>query len=275
MGSGKGGGSSQTVTQNADPWGPQQQYLKNLFGRAESLYSQGGLAPAYYPGETLAAQDPWTAQALQMQADRALAGSDVTRAAQNQLIQTLDGEVNPYLDDMVQRATGQALSSVNSNFAQAGRYGSGAHEAAAGDTAANIATQMYGQAYDKDRQRQIQAMMFAPSLAAADYQDIAALSEAGVGRENYAQDIINAAIDRYNYQAGQPLTALQNYGALVQGNYGMSGTSTQAQKNKSNPLGGMAGGALTGASIGTTISPGWGTAIGAIGGGLLGLFGSM
>lgn len=37
--------------------------------------------------------------------------------------------------------------------------------------------------------------------------------------------------------------------------------------------GGAAGGAASGAAIGTSIMPGWGTAIGAVGGGLLGLFG--
>jgi hypothetical protein len=176
---------------------------------------------------------------------------------------------------MVQQATGQALSSVNGNFAQAGRYGSGAHEAAAGDTAANIATQMYGQAYDQDRDRQVKAMALAPTLAQADYQDIAALSEAGTARENYQQELINAAIDKYNYESGRPLSALQNYGALVQGNYGMSGTSTASQNaGKSNPLGGAVGGAMSGAALGS-IFPGIGTAVGAVGGGLLGLLGSF
>jgi hypothetical protein len=37
--------------------------------------------------------------------------------------------------------------------------------------------------------------------------------------------------------------------------------------------GSAAGGAASGAAIGTSIMPGWGTAIGAVGGGLLGLFG--
>lgn len=38
-------------------------------------------------------------------------------------------------------------------------------------------------------------------------------------------------------------------------------------------LKGAAGGALSGAALGTQIMPGWGTAIGAVGGGLIGLFG--
>lgn len=296
MGSGKGGGGTQTVQQNADPWSKQQPYLESLFSRADSLYSQGSMAPAYYPGNTVAGRDPWTNQALEMQAKRAMEGSAAVRAGQDHITKTLSGQYldnnpftgdsNPYLDAMVQRATGQALNSVNGNFATAGRYGSGVHAAAAGDAAGNIATQMYGEAYDQDRNRaltawtserdnQIKAMMAAPTLAQADYLDYAMLAEAGTARENHAQELINAAMDRYNYEAGRPLTALQNYGALVQGNYGMSGNSTTSGSlGRSNPLGGAMGGALGGAALGS-IFPGIGNVAGAVGGGLLGLFGSM
>jgi hypothetical protein len=274
MGGKGGGGGSQTVQQKADPWAGQQPYLNNLFSRAENLYQQGQLAPGYYPGQTVADQDPWTSQALRMQADRAMNGSEVTRAAQDQLVQTLKGgDTNPYLEKMVQQAAGQALSSVNGNFAQAGRYGSGAHEAAAGDTAAGIAAQMYGQAYDQDRDRQIKAMSLAPTLAGMDYQDISALSEAGTARENYRQELINAAVDRYNYEAGRPLSALQNYGALVQGNYGMSGSSTATQNaGRSNPLGNILGGAISGGAAGSMglLGGSIGGPLGALGGGLLG-----
>jgi hypothetical protein len=280
---GGGGGGTQTVQQNADPWSGQQPYLNNLFSRAENLYNQGTMAPPYYSGQTVADQDPWTLQALEMQAARAMSGSDAMRSAQDQLAKTMSGyylDQNPHLDAMVKRATDQSINAINGNFAQAGRYGSGVHAAAAGDQAANIATQMYGQAWDKERENQIKAMMFAPSLASADYQDIAALSEAGIARENHAQELINDAMNKYNYEAGRPLTALQNYGALIQGNYGMSGTSTTSGSlGRSNPLGGAMGGALAGGALGSMFGTTQaGTALGpwgAVGGGLLGLFGSM
>jgi uncharacterized membrane protein len=50
-------------------------------------------------------------------------------------------------------------------------------------------------------------------------------------------------------------------------------TSTTSQQNYSNKAMGALGGAATGAMIGSEIMPGWGTAIGAVGGGLMGLFG--
>ena len=285
------------------------------------------------------------------------------------------GAGNPELDNMVKRAQSQTLAQVNSNFAQSGRYGSGAQAAAAGDAAGNIATEMYGQAYDQDQNRSLQAwdadqarraqaydaaqnrglagwqtsqqnklsaysdaqnrnlagyqtdqqnklsaydaaqnrnltgwqtgqqnqlsawdsalnrelsaynaerenqmrgMMFAPSLAAEDYKDIAALSEAGTAKENYSQDLINAAIERYNYNAARPLTNLQNFAALVSGNYGMSGTSTaSASAGRSNRLGNILGGAASGGGLGYLLggaTGGTGALIGAGLGGLLGLF---
>lgn len=49
-------------------------------------------------------------------------------------------------------------------------------------------------------------------------------------------------------------------------------TSTTSQQNYSNPMSGALGGAATGAAMGSMFGP-WGTAIGAVGGGLMGAFG--
>lgn len=254
-------------------------------------------------------------------------------------------EGNQQLDAMVQRAVGQSNAGVNSGFASAGRYGSGAHAAAMNDAAGNIATQMYGQAYDNDmnraleswnanqnrdfsawnanqgrelsawdssqnrelnawdanqnrdfsawnanqtreqsswndiqnraltaynneRSNQIRGMISAPQLAQADYQDLSALSEVGTARENYAQEQINADINKYNYEAQRQLAALQNYANLVQGNYGNQSTSS-VSGGRSNPLGNAASGALsgTGLALATGVNPWLGAGLG----GLLGL----
>ena len=129
MGGGKGGGGGSTTTvQKADPWEGQQPYLVGgvgvagdpiygTFFEANRLYGSGQLAPEYYPGQTVANQSPWTQQALQMQADRALNGSGVINSATgaiqgimggsgitgNQGLQTLNKmsqETSPYLDTL-------------------------------------------------------------------------------------------------------------------------------------------------------------------------------
>ena len=293
--SGGGGSSNTTTVQKSEPWEEQKPYLQQMFEDARNLYTTTGMAPPYYGGNTVAGQDPYTTQAIGLQAQRALAGNPAMQAGEGQLSRTMAGDYldnnpfmagnnNQYLDDMVARAQNQTLANVAGNFSQAGRYGSGAHEAAAQDAAGNIATQMYGQAYDNDMNRMLSAYnaerdnmlrgtALSPTYAQQDYTDIAALSEAGTAKENYAQSLINADIDKYNYNAGRDLMNLQNYGALVSGNYGLSGESTATgNAGRSNPLGNVLGGALSGAGMGYLLGGQTGGLWGGGLGGLLGLF---
>lgn len=311
MGKKGGGGGSTTTVQQADPWVGQQPYLKDVFQQAQSLYNAGGMAPNYYPGQTVANQSDWTKQAMQMQADRATAGSPLIDSASNAVSNITSGNAlannagmntlnelsqqdNPYVDELFSRANNQVQASMDSNFNRAGRYGSGAHEAAAADAANNLASQMYsslwdkradaagtaGQLYNTGIGQQVVAGQTGQQLANQAYTDAAALSEAGGMMDDYNQQLINAAIDKYNYEQQQPLTALSNYNQLIQGSYGGTTTSTAKQNTGStsrlgNVLGGGLSGAATGAMIGSVV-PGIGTALGAtlggIGGGLLGLF---
>lgn len=311
MGKKGGGGGSTTTVQQADPWVGQQPYLKDVFQQAQNLYNSGGMAPNYYPGQTVANQSDWTKQALQMQADRATAGSPLIDSASNAMSNITSGNAlannqglntlnelaqqdNPYTDELFNRANSQVQASLDSNFNRAGRYGSGAHEAAAADAANNLANQMYsslwdkradaagtaGQLYNTGIGQQVVAGQAGQQLANQAYTDAAALSEAGGMMDDYNQQLINADIDKYNYEQQQPLTALSNYNQLIQGSYGGTTTSTAKQNIGStsrlgNVLGGGLSGAATGAMIGSAV-PGIGTALGAtlggIGGGLLGLF---
>lgn len=342
-GGGKGGGGGSTTTvQKADPWEGQQPYLiggyvggydieepiykidengnkvisgyntthvggtsvPGVFPEAAKLYQSGQLAPNYYPGQTIADQSQWTQQALQMQADRALNGSQYVDNAQNSIdaivngtalqnnagLQTLNqmaAEDNPYIDELYSRANAQAQASLDSNFNRAGRYGSGAHEAASADAANNLAAQMYSALYDKRANaaqaagqlyntgigQQVVGANAAQSLANQAYTDAAALSEAGGVQDDYQQQLINAAIEKYNYEQQQPMLALQNYNNLIQGNYGGTSTSNvSGNLGGRSTLGNVAGGAMSGAGLGAMIGGPWGAAIGGIGGGLLGLF---
>lgn len=61
---------------------------------------------------------------------------------------------NPYLDAMFNRAAGQVGSRVNSQFTSAGRYGSGAHQGVLGESLGNLATDIYGGNYARERANQ-------------------------------------------------------------------------------------------------------------------------
>lgn len=303
---GGGGGGSTTTVQKADPWEGQQPYLKDIFEQAKNMYEGGQLAPDYYEGNTVAGQSDWTKQALQMQADRAMNGSQLINDASNAMGNVMTGQAlqgnqglntlnqmaqedNPYADELYNRANSQAQAGINANFNAAGRYGSGAHAAASADAANNLANQMYGSMWDKRAAaaqgagqlynqgigQQIMGAGQAQQLGNQAYTDSAALSEAGGVMDDYNQQLINADIDRWNYDQNKALQALSNYNQLIQGSYGGTTTSTgQVQNYGGNRLGNVAGGALAGGGLGYMLggaaSP-W-IAGGAALGGLLGLF---
>lgn len=305
----KGGGGSTTTVQKADPWAGQQPYLQDIFQQAQQLYNSGGMAPNYYPGQTVADQSQWTQNALQMQADRAQNGSPLIDNASNAMnnittgqalqnnqglnvLNQLSQEDNPYVDELYNRANSQAQSAINGNFSSAGRYGSGAHAAASADAANNLANEMYsslwdkradaaqaaGQLYNTGIGQQVVAGQAGQQLANQAYTDAAALGQAGAAMDDYNQQKINADIDRYNYNQQQALLALQNYNNLIQGSYGGTTTTTGQQNSGGSTFGNVLGGALTGGGIGYGLAAGSalggpiGAGIGALAGGLLGLF---
>jgi hypothetical protein len=99
----------------------------------------------------------------------------------------------------------------------------------------------------------------------------------GIGQyqQDQQQQLINAAMDRWNFNQNQPLANLQAYNQILQGGATLGSTSSNngTQSQGRNPFTGALGGAAMGASLGS-VFPVIGTGIGAIGGALLGgLFG--
>lgn len=208
---------------------------------------------------------------------------------------------DPYLKSLYADAAGEVGASIDSGFSSAGRYGSGAHANARADALADLAGNMYthaydqrlsaaqaasgaynealalkaqaaqqaGQLYDSGVSKQVLGAGMAQELANQSYRDAAALSEAGAAQDDYLQQLINAEIERWNYDQQAPITALNNYQRLVSGQYGGT-TTTSGQKSGtgSGALGNMVKGAALGSSIGGLP----GSIIGAVGGGLLSLF---
>lgn len=275
-----GGSTHATTNTVAEPWDAQKEYLKDVFAQASDLYGSGGLSPEYYGGNTVANQSQWTQQAMQMQADRALNGSQSIANAQAGMDNIAGGNAlagnaglnalnqmtqasNPYIDALYSKAANAAASQLNGNFSQAGRYGSGAHENALAQSATDLANEMYSTAYEQSLNAannaasayntglnaQINAAGTAKDLANQAYTDAAALSEAGSVMDDYNQMVINADIDRYNYNANSALNALSNYMQLINGSYGGTTTNTGQQKGNASTLGNVIGGASTALGI--------------------------
>lgn len=285
---GGGGGQTQNTIQKSDPWAGQQPYLQYGFQQAQQNYQSSN--PQYYPGQTVAGFNPTQqlAQGLSMQ--RALNGSPVTNSASNMLTNTENGAYlnsNPYLDGMfnsaadgVVRNFSQAVApGIGSQFENAGRYGSGLYQNQMsqarqdlGKTLGNMASNIYGNNYQQERGRMMQGLWSAPALANQSWTDLQHLGGVGDAQQQLQQSLINADMQRWNFNQNQPAAKLAQYMGMIQGNYGNSSlTQVPIYHNRTT---GALGGAATGATLGTEIYPGWGTAIGALLGGAAGYFAS-
>ena len=288
----KGGSQKAKTTTTTEPWSGVQPFLKSGYQDAQALYKQG--APGYYPGQTIAPMSSYTKNALDATAQRATYGSDVTRAGQDQLKSTLNGDYlnsNHYLQGAIDAAVrpitnafnSEVMPGIDSNFSAAGRYGSGLQGAAYDDANAqlaqqigNVSSQMAYQNYGDERQKQMQAMLFAPQMAAQDYIDLGMLGQAGQGYDQFNQNVINANIDKYNYNQNADWNFLNDYIGLLNGATGGSSTTTAPKQGSTagGAITGALGGAMAGAQIGSII-PGIGTGIGALAGGALGGLGGL
>jgi len=239
---------TQTVTQTGAPFQvPYQQYGLN---QAYNAYQN--------PGTMVAPFAPQQEQAIQGITDltnnpQALnAASDyTTNVLRNGPTQ------NPYLDAMFGQAAQRSQSQLASEFAGAGRN---VDQSAGlrGQQLNDLATQIYGGAFNTGVQQQMGAAQLAPTINNTQYANQNALFGAGGQVQNLANQYIQA-----------PQNALNQY--LNRTNGFNLGTQT-SQPLYSNPLGSALGGASLGSALGGLFG-GNGSTYGSILGGLAGYFG--
>lgn len=271
-----GGGGTTNTIQNSDPWSGQQWYLANGFNMANNLLGSPG--PGYYQGNTVAPFNPTQQAAMDLTTQRALNGSPVMNAANQQLTNTENGSMlnsgNPYLSGQMNNVAMSLVPQMQSIFAGGNRYGSGANQNAVDSALANADSSMAYQNYVDERKNQMQGLFSAPTLANQDYVDANALAGVGAQQQQQQQQNINADISKWNYNQNLPMDKLSQYMNIIRGNYG-STTNTQTPYF-SNPLASQIGGTVAGgttgyaigASMGSSGGP-WGAAIGALAGYLM------
>jgi hypothetical protein len=249
-----GGGTSTTQTiQNNDPWSGQQDFLKSGFEQAKTDVLNRPLE--YYSGQTVVDPSSQTNAALTSMENRATTGSPLQGSANTNLNKTLSGDFldagNPYFKGMVERSIDPMRQEfqnvvnpgIDSSFAGAGRYGSGAHAATRGSAAdaymrnvANTSASLGFQNYAQERGNQMQGVQMAPGLAAADYADAGMLAQVGAQREGYTQAQIQDQLNRFNFAQMEPQNRLGQYMGLIGGGYGGTSTQSQVTPTNSNPL---------------------------------------
>ena len=78
----------------------------------------------------------------------------------------------------------------------------------------DVATQMYGQAYDQDKARQLQSIGMAPQISQAGYQDASQLLNAGQIQQNQDQQNKDFSYQQFQEQQNLPYKQLAAMGGV-------------------------------------------------------------
>ena len=231
-GGSSGGGQTQVVSN--EPYAPAQPALNQIVSDASAIYGQGPqyVAPTTQQLTGLAAQE------------------NIANLANTQIADTISGQYsNPFLSPLIADVASSAYTNVAQQFSGAGRTpGSPMSQQQVVSQLGKQALPLAFQAYNQERNRQLQTARAVPSLTS-------------VGQElrGLEQERVMA-----------PFENLQRFQSVI-GPVASGLPSRQASTNYNpNPIGMAAGGALSGAMLGDMFGkPGMGAAIGG-GFGLLG-----
>lgn len=233
---GGGGGGKQTTTQTI----PNE--LKPLASAYADRAMQVGNTPfTPYTQQRFASVNPLQQAGMGMTYQRAMNGSPVMDQANQTMMGKLQGgQTNPYLDSLV----GKAQSSVAENYntmikpqmetamVNSGSFGNsglqqmqGMQQKAAAQQMSDIATSMYGNAYNTDQANQMQALGMAPTYGNQAYNDAQQLMGIGQFAQNQAQNQLDFNYQQFQDATNQPYKNLQVLGAPFTG-VSFGGTST-------------------------------------------------
>jgi len=234
-GGGSSGGGGTTIQSN-EPYAPAQPALNQIVSDASAIYGQG---PQYV--------DPTTQQLSGLAAQENIAG-----LANTQIADTISGQYsNPFLSPLIADVASSAYTNVAEQFSGAGRTpGSPMSQQQVVSQLGKQALPLAFQSYENERNRQLQTARAVPSLTSVG-EELRSLQQ----EQNLA-----------------PYQNLQRYSNII--NPVASGFPTQqgTQSFDSNPVGMAAGGALTGAALGSMFDR---TGMGAAIGGGFGLLGGL
>lgn len=195
-------------------------YTKDAIALSDTPYQA-------YGGQRNADLNAAQYKGLGLTMDRALEGSATNDNAEAAINQFIGGQDNPYLDAAYQNASEQVGDSVNGNFSQAGRYGSGAHTASLTKGLGDVATNIYGGAYEADQGRRLQAAGMAPEFGNLAYQDASQLLGAGQTLQDQDQNNADFAYQQYQDEQNDPYKKLAGMSGVFGTNLGGS-SSTQS-----------------------------------------------
>src|SRR6266404_309923 len=258
---------------------PEQRQLLNLAMPGVTQFASS--VPQRYPGSAIAGFDPsqvagqegaLRSAGTQTGLARAGAGTAMDWLSPNALDVTnnpaLHGQISAATRPITQALTEQALPAIRDSAERSGNFGSSRQGIAEG-LASGRASQAIGDAtsgivnnqYNTNVATQLKALGLLPQTQTA--QTTGDLTTSGVGdtRQALTQALLGQQVGNFNYDQLAPFLQSQDILSLLSGLPGGTNVSTASTPQK-NPLTQALGGAAAGASLGSAIFPGAGTAVG-------------
>lgn len=243
----KGSKGSQTSTVSTQPAAFVAPYLSEAARESGRLYNE--YRPEFFTGSTFVPFSPETETAFQAGTARALSGSPVQAAAQEEALRTVRGDYmggNPFLQDMLSNEYSRISGNINSQFSKGGGYGGSANQEVLAREMTRAATNALYDNYNTERGRQQSIVAQSPQLAASDYDDINRLRAIGAEREDLFGRQLQDQMARFQFEMEQDPAALDDYirrvTALGQGYNTRTETTPYARTSGLQTLGGIASG---------------------------------
>lgn len=236
--SGGGGGTSSTIQSIPDELKP----LASAYtSKAINLGNQG-FTPYY--GDRYADLNGTQQAGINAMTSRAVNGDPTMDIATQTLQKTLaGGETNPYLDGVVKKAQSSVSDTFNNMtkpqtetaMANSGSFGNAGlaetmqnQQKAAVGQASDIATSMYGAAYDGDKARQQAALQLAPTYGNQAYTDADKLLSAGQIQQDQQQQDQDFDYSQFQDYQNLPYKQLSAMSGVFGSNLGGASTTTQS-----------------------------------------------
>ena len=260
-----GGGSPSNTTTTTIAELPEfaQPYQEQLLEQGAAL---AGNPYESYGGQMIAGFDPAHTQGMESVMSRATAGSPYMDAAQQYGVSQMNGEMNPYVNDIINQNAQDMTSAYNDitspyftgQDVASGAFGnSGLQEARlnsmsdltqnVGEMANNV---RYG-AWNDQQNRGMSAMGFAPQMAEADYMDADKMMGVGDMLRDYEQSQLNQQYGDWQSEQMWPYQQLDLLSNTLRGAVAGGGSTTTSAPNAyaSNPYANILGGGLMLSSV--------------------------
>jgi len=223
-GGGSGGGGGSTTTNTVDArFSPLIDYATQTAGKVNNA----GFTP--YGGTRFEGMNGTQQAGIGMIQDRAINGDPTMNQANQTLQQTLQGgQTNPYLDSLVSKAQGGVMSNMGALQARSGSFGNSGIAEQGAKQMGDIASSIYGNAYNTDRANQMQALNLAPQYGNQAYNDASQLMKVGGQIQDQGQQQKDFNYSQFAEQQNLPYKQMAAYSGLL-GASGSTGSSTTQQ----------------------------------------------